>query len=297
MALFRAMESVRPPHQRLFVDPFAPYFLRASLRNVLRLSSLPALMGLVERYVDWRLPGARSSAIARTMFIDDLLLQALSDEISQVVILGAGFDCRAYRLPRLNAGTVYEVDYPATLNKKLACLHRALSTLPANVRFVAMDFNHQSLPDVLEQAGLEPSKPIVFLWEGVTNYLTPEAVDSVVSHVARCSPGSRLIFTYVEAAALDGSVFFAGAERLLRDVADLGEPWTFGLHPRLLTEFLRKRGLCLDIDLSANEYTSRYFGAAAQRMTGYEFYHVANARVPGRSTDTGPIWEVEECNA
>lgn len=291
------MESVRPPHQRLFVDPLAPCFLRPSLRNVLRLSLLPALRAVVERYVDWRLPGARSSAIARTIFIDDLLLQALRDQVNQVVILGAGFDCRAYRLPRLSTGTVYEVEYPGTLKEKLACLHRALSTLPANVRFVAIDFNHQSLPDVLEQAGLESSQPIVFLWEGVTNYLTPEAVDSVVSHVARCSPGSRLIFTYVDAAALDGSVFFAGAQRLLRDVADMGEPWTFGLHPRLLTEFLRKRGLCLDIDLSANEYRSRYFGTAAQRMRGYEFYHVANARVPGQSTDTGAIRELEGCNA
>jgi methyltransferase (TIGR00027 family) len=279
MALFRAMESARPENRQLFADPFAISFLRPALRRAVGFSKVPLLGALLNRYIDHRLPGARTSAIARTRLIDDALLASLGEKMSQVVILGAGFDCRAYRLPQLTAATVFEVDHPSTHAAKLAGLHATLAKSPGNVRYVEIDFNRQSLPSVLAEAGFQPSSPAIFLWEGVTNYLTPAAVDAVLAYVAGCSPGSRIIFTYVHSGALDGSVLFEGAGRLLRDVATLDEPWTFGLAPDQVAEFLSERGLRLDSDLSAREYRSRYFGAAAQRMRGYDFYHVATAHV------------------
>lgn len=280
MAFFRAIESVRPENGRLFADSFAVHFVRPSLRSAVCLSRTPILAGVVNWYVDRRLPGARTSAIARTRFIDDVLRDSLAENITQVVILGSGFDCRGYRLAYSNGTAVFEVDHPATLAAKIACLREVLPKVPDNVRFVEIDFNHQVLPEVLNRAGFKSLRPAVFLWEGVTNYLTPGAVDSVLRYVASCSPGSRIIFTYVHSGILDGSVNFEGARRLLRDVARLDEPWTFGLSPIQLGEFLRERGLCLDRDLSAREYRSQYFGAAAQRMKGYDFYHVAIAGVP-----------------
>src|ERR1700754_1776195 len=101
MAFFRALESVRPQGERLFVDPFAERFVGRGLRRGVWLSRWPWLAGWVNRYADWRLPGARTSAIARTKLIDDAFGDALRDGIRQVVILGAGFDCRAYRLAGL----------------------------------------------------------------------------------------------------------------------------------------------------------------------------------------------------
>lgn len=279
MAFFRAMESVRSADQRFFVDPFAPHFIRPSLQRVVRLCKFHLVCTWINRYVDFRLPGARTSAIARTRLIDDLLCDALASRNAQVVILGAGFDCRAYRLRCLNRTTVYEVDHPATLSVKLARLRQALAGIPDHVRFVEIDFNHQELAGVLVRSGFEPSQPVVFLWEGVTNYLEAQAVDSVLRYVASCGPGSQIIFTYVDRAVLDGSVHFEGAERLRRDVARLGEPWTFGLDPSQAATFLRARGLCLDRDLSAREYRQAYFGEAGLKMKGYDFYHVAIAHV------------------
>jgi methyltransferase (TIGR00027 family) len=284
MAFFRALETVRPENRRLFADSFAVHFLRPSLRQAVRLSKTPLLAGLVNWYADRRLPGARTSAIARTKFIDDLLCGALKANIPQVVILGAGFDCRAYRLSSFDRTKVFEVDHPATLARKLGCL-RHISPKPGNVHFVEIDFNRQLLPDVLAQAGFQPSRPVVFLWEGVTNYLRPEAVDSVLRYVASCSPGSKIIFTFVHSGALDGSVHFDGAERLLRDVAEIDEPWTFGFSPAQLAEQLRQTGLSLDRDLSASEYRRLYFGDPARRMKGYDFYHVAMASVRNRASD------------
>jgi len=280
MAFFRAVESLRPAGRRLFADPFAVHFVNPSLRRAVWFSAFPLLGPLVIWYGDRRAPGARTSAIARTRLIDDALLGAFEEGIRQVVILGAGFDCRAYRLPQLHAATVFEVDHPSTLASKLAGLREALPKFPKNVRFVEVDFNRQRLPDVLAQAGFQFLRPAVFLWEGVTNYLEPASVDSVIRYVAGCYPDTRLIFTYVHSGILDGSVSFEGAADLLRNVARLGEPWTFGLSPPQAAEFLQERGLCLDLDLSAREYRRQYFGAAAQRMKGYDFYHVAIAHVP-----------------
>jgi methyltransferase (TIGR00027 family) len=254
------------------------------------------MAGVVNRYADWRLPGARTSAIARTRLIDDALGEALrtrqsdqrgdrdesrqeEESAAQVVILGAGFDCRAYRLVGLAGVKIFEVDHPATLATKRRVLNEALPRLPENVKFVEIDFNRQALPDVLRAAGFRESERTTFLWEGVTNYLKAEAVDSVLRFVARCGAGSRIVFTYVHAGLMDGSVGFEGGERILRDVARIGEPWTFGIFPGELGEFLGRRGLRLELDLSADEYRRRYFGAAAGVMKGYGFYHVAVARV------------------
>jgi len=114
----------------------------------------------------------------------------------------------------------------------------------------------------------------------VTHYLTPEAVDAVLDFVAGCAPGTRLIFTYIHSGLLDHSVPFKAAEQLLRGFSQLGEPWTFGLFPERVPAFLGERGLLLDRDLSAEQYRRLYFGPAARRMEGYEFYHVAIAHVP-----------------
>ncbi|HMI53651.1 MAG TPA: SAM-dependent methyltransferase [Candidatus Saccharimonadales bacterium] len=279
MAFFRAAESVRPANRRLFEDRFAVRFIRPRLRWAVWLSKNPVLAAFINWYADHRLPGARTSAVARTRFVDDALRPSLAKGIGQLVILGAGFDCRAYRLAELQQMTVFEVDHPATLSTKLQCLRQVLPGVPEHVRFVESDFNRLGLAEALRRAGFEPSRPAVFLWEGVTNYLTAEAVDSVLRYVACCSTHSEIIFTYVHSGILDGSVDFDRGARLLQDVARLGEPWTFGLSPARLADFLDSRGLCLDRDLSAGEYRTQYFGAAAQRMKGYEFYHIAAAHV------------------
>jgi methyltransferase (TIGR00027 family) len=279
MAFFRATESVRPSKLRLFNDPFATLFLRRTWRRGVRLSKIPLLAKLVNWYADRRLPGARTSAIARTKLIDDSIRAFLRASVTQVVILGAGFDCRAYRLSELERARVFELDHPSTLAEKLSRLRDSGVDVPQNVRVVKIDFNHETLCDPLAAAGFEFHPSTVFLWEGVTNYLAAESVDAVLRFVVSCAPGTRLIFTYVDAGMLDGSVHFDGADRILRDVQKLGEPWTFGLHPQTAASFLSERGFSLELDLAANEYRRQCFGAAAEGMKGYEFYHVAVAHV------------------
>src|SRR5215831_16679057 len=139
MALFRALESTSPAEQRLFSDAFAQGFLRPSLRLLVQMARLRPLGVLVSQVLDWRWPGARTSGIARTRFIDDACLEALLEGFEQVVILGAGFDARAYRLPGMEKIRVFEVDHPDTSAEKQRHLRHLLAVIPSHVVLVAVD--------------------------------------------------------------------------------------------------------------------------------------------------------------
>lgn len=279
MALFRALESASAPRQRLFNDPWASRFLRPRLRAVVALAHLPLARSLICRFIDRRWPGARTSGVARTRYIDETLCDALAGGITQVVLLGAGFDSRASRLPQLAHTRVFEVDHPNTSQVKQARLEQ----LPAHVRYVAIDFNRETLDEVLSQAGLDRAEPTLFLWEGVTQYLAAHAVDSTFGFIARSAPGSKVLFTYVHTDALDSQ--HDGMTALHRTLRKAAEPWTFGFDPRKLPEYLVRRGLRLESDLNATAYRQLYAqantnpDAISSNSTGYEFYRVALAAV------------------
>jgi methyltransferase (TIGR00027 family) len=276
MALFRALESRRPAALRLFEDPFAAAFLDPGLRAVAALARFETAGSALRRFIDHRWPGALTSGIARTRLIDDETRRALCEGAEQVVILGAGFDCRALRLPELRGTAVFEVDHPSTQSVKIDRLRRAPGGLPPHVRFVPLDFGAGALETALASAGHRAGLRTWVLWEGVTNYLTPEAVDSTLRWIARS--GGEALFTYVHRGVIDRSVRFFGDEPVLAALRRRGEPWTFGLDPAELAGYLAQRGLDLVWDVGASEYRSRYFGGAAERMRGYEFYRAARAK-------------------
>jgi len=277
MALFRALESVRPPARRLFDDPFARTFLRPSLRLVADVARLPWCGNVISWLIDTRWPGARPSGVARTRFIDDVLIRALHAGVQQVVILGAGFDCRAYRLAGMDQVQVIEVDHPDTLRVKRQHMQPVLSTSGHQVHFVAVDFNTQRLEDVLTPALCDATLPTFFLWEGVTNYLTAEAVDATFRALRRLAQQSSVLFTYVHKAVLEMGTAFAGTTRLHRTLQRVGEQWTFGFDPTELAAYLAQRGFRLVEDRGSVDYRARYLGASGRHQRGYEFYRVALA--------------------
>jgi len=193
MALFRALETTRSADRRVCEDRFAMAFLRPRLRRVVGLSRFRLAGALIRAYIDYRWPGARTSAVARTRFIDDVAETALSSGVEEVVILGAGFDARAYRMGAMTHVTVFEVDHPSTSGAKRAIVGAALPSAPRHVRFVPIDFNSQPLPDAMKAAGYDPDRRTLFIWEGVTNYLTEEAVDATLRWCARAACGTTVV--------------------------------------------------------------------------------------------------------
>jgi methyltransferase (TIGR00027 family) len=111
MALFRALESSRPASSRLFCDPFAAIFLHHWRRWLYETARFDVGRRLVEQLLDKKAPGARAAGIARTKWIDDEATTAL-ETTTQLVLLGAGFDSRAYRLDAARRSTTFELDHP-----------------------------------------------------------------------------------------------------------------------------------------------------------------------------------------
>jgi methyltransferase (TIGR00027 family) len=277
MAFFRALESVRPPKQRLFNDPLAGHFLNRRFRLLAEFARFYPFRMITNWYLDRRCPGARTSGIARTRLIDDYLTAALEDGILQVVMLGAGFDTRAQRIACSNAVRFFEVDHPDTLRFKLARLKKVGASY--RPRHVEIDLNSQSLSPALTQAGFDPAERTFFIWEGVTNYLTPNAVSETLRLVGSVAQWSQIVFTYVHCDFFREPELFLGAARLKGDLARLGEPWTFGFDPTDIPLLLRRHGLRLLKDISSIEYRRDYLGNNCGNRSGYEFYRAALAEV------------------
>jgi methyltransferase (TIGR00027 family) len=273
MAFFRALETVRASEFRLFEDRFAKSFLSPRLKIISELCKIPIINQLVWAYVDYCWPGVLTSAIARTRFIDDEVKLELKSGTRQIIILGAGYDTRPYRLNDLAKVMVYEVDHPSTSITKQNILRNN------HVRFVPVDFNSESLESKMNAAGYDPNLRSVFIWEGVTNYISESAVDATLRWCSQAASGSVVIFTYIDERVLSAPENFYGTKSVLKALKKAGEEWTFGIDPSCISDFLSQRSLALTKNLGAAEYRQIYFGRPANRMRGYEFYRIAVARV------------------
>jgi methyltransferase (TIGR00027 family) len=278
MALFRAVESARPQAEKLFDDPFAIGFLHAPLRFLAQLARIRFAGNLVAWLIDTKgVPGARTVAVARTRFIDEQLIDALKHGTRQVVILGAGYDTRAYRISGIEQSRVFEVDHPTTSDAKQLHLKRQLGSLPPHVRFLAVDLNERSLVQALASTDFDASLKTFFIWEGVTNYLTAEAVDTGFRTIREAAEESKIVFTYVDKAVIESDNRFEGTVKLKQVLARAGESWTFGFNPAELDGYLAERGYRLLDDIGSVELRSRYLNGNHRTLRGYEFYRVAIA--------------------
>jgi methyltransferase (TIGR00027 family) len=289
MAFFRALESVRPARRRLFADPLARRFLRFPLRLAVTLSRVPLLGALVPWFVDRGWPGVRQSGVARTRLIDDMLATALGDGIDQLVIVGAGFDCRAYRLPSLRRAHVFEIDHPQTSAVKRQFLRHSLKVLPGHVTFLEADLEHQELGNALTSSRFDPTRRAFFLCEGVLDYLTEQAVDRVIRFIGATAPGGQVVFTYLHRGLLDGSAEFGCTGWIGHTLRELGEVWVSGFYPHELAGYLQARGLRLIEDMGSGDYRARYLTSGRRGLRGFEYSRVALAQVQSLVAPKTPV--------
>lgn len=277
MALFRAIETQRPVSKRLFTDNYAINFLDSRLKTAVKISGLPVIGSLIPKIIHNKALGALSSGTARTKFIDDLLLQTIQNGVQQVLILGAGFDTRALRLDFLKNISVIEIDHPDTSKFKLKKLKNT-GELPDNICYLQLDFNKESLSD-LAQDKIDFNKPTTIIWEGVTNYLTQEAIDKTFEFAKTFPANSFIIFTYIHKQVLDSPNTYTGTEKLFENLKQNEEHWTFGFLPSELPGYLQQFRLALIDDKGAAEYREKYISERKGLLDGYEFYRVAFAKL------------------
>jgi len=147
-----------------------------------------------------------------------------------------------------------------------------------HVRFVGVDFELDNIADRLADAGFDERARSVVVWEGVISYLSESAVDDNFELLSGiCSPDSRLIFTYVDGRALDGSIDFEEARRWKGWVRLNGEPFVFGFHPEKLECYLTEHGFRLDSDRTTAEVARDYRTELGRNEQGSDLYRVAEA--------------------
>ena len=131
--------------------------------------------------------------VARTVEIDDAVRAGAAP---QVVVLGAGLDGRAWRIPELSDAVVFEVDHPDSQREKQARV-TALTQTAREVRFVPVDFSRDDVDYALGAAGHDATRRTMWVWEGVVMYLTRAEVRATLAVIARRSAeGSRLVIAY-----------------------------------------------------------------------------------------------------
>ena len=200
----------------------------------------------------------------RTKFIDEHLLRAIAAGALQVVNLGAGFDSRAYRFEdALRDAKVFELDYAPTQAHKRRRVAEVIGSPPSNVIYAAIDFTRQKLGDVLQSAGYEPGRKTFFIWEGVTMYISEEAVLEVFRYIAGNAPsGSAVAFDYFPRSRLAKVPTVSESERVTQnELKNLGEPWIFGIPDGTASQFVNGAGLDLVDNLAWMSFESvqRYF--------------------------------------
>jgi methyltransferase (TIGR00027 family) len=201
-ALLRAAHPLVNAQPWIFEDEFAAPFSG--------LSGEDSPYAALERYIE-RFSGKQQSSVVeewirycgagcawRARFSEDALYQAISRGTSQYVILGSGLDSFAYRRRDLgNVLRVFEVDYPATQERKRRRLRDLDIDIPEHVTFVPIDFEKHLLSEALYGTGFRCDQPAFFSWMGVAAYLTEASFLHNLQQIASASTRSEIVLDYV----------------------------------------------------------------------------------------------------
>ena len=276
----RAVELYQPEGKRLFEDRIGWRLLPLGWRLFLGFFYLPGLRQLVLALRERRLPGSLGGILLRARYIDDTLVTKLNSDLDQIVILGAGFDTRAYRLPGIEKTKVFEVDLPGTSSLKGKRLSSVLGSIPDHVTLVGIDFDSQDLGEVLSKAGFQKGKKTFFIWEGVTQYLSADAVRDTLAFVAESSgEGSGIVFTYIRKGLFEGKNTPEWFQGYLDFAARVGSAVGFGLDPDQLGDYLAGLRLFLVSDVGAGEYQEWYLDPIGRKLSIFDIERAAYAEV------------------
>lgn len=199
----------------------------------------------------------------------DAALCATATPAHQVVILGAGYDTRAWRLTSLAACPWFEVDHPDTQRLKLKRVPDA-----SRIHAVGVDFATERLGQRLAETGHDADRPTLWIWEGVTPYLTPDATSASLAEIAaRSAPGSHLWMTWIRPRVVAvGDARHAG---VLRTFSRLGEPLIGGMTDEEVAERVTASGLTVVDDSGSRDWAQRLGLPAPRRWVEERILHAA----------------------
>ena len=271
----RATEAVQARDQRIYDAEFDYTMLPKTWRILL----LPGIRHLILGLLEMSGMGTPGMLFCRTRFIDDALVDWLEAGKQQVVCLGAGNDSRAYRIHNIEQTQYFEIDLPIPQMLKREHMQKVLGVNQVHVIYTPLDFNTQELGAELSRAGFRSGIPTFFIMEGVTQYITEEAVENIFRFAAQAPTGSRIAFTYIKREIIDGSVRSRIDQRIMKRVARRGMPWVFGIDGEILEGWLNQREFKLIDQAGAEDYRERYLDPVGRRLNIYDGERIVLAEI------------------
>lgn len=267
----RLIESLAKPDKRVIYDPYAKRFVLGAF--IIKLMGHKLSVWLTQKFV----PGFHEHLISRTRFIDDLIEKSAGEEAEQYVILGAGYDSRAHRLNLPSTLKIFEVDQPEVQHRKRSRLPENLPN-SENVTYVSVDLNHQTLKKQLLNAGFDQNKPTVFTLEGVSQYITKDAIVSTLEELAELTQKTSATFyiSYVDKLLNENpkACFGKGysnaekkAETIKRLAAKVGEPWISFYSAEEIEGMLSPYGFSIIENKTLDDLNSVYFTPVGRTLS------------------------------
>lgn len=270
-----AVEHNQPPARRLVDDDLAAAFLPARLRMAAAATRVGWVREAAVAAAERSGPGLWASIACRKRLIDDRVSDPFNS-FDAVVVLGAGFDTRAYRIARHSDLPVFEVDQQVNIERKAEVVHRVLGAQPESVRLIATDLEHDDIWDCLTDNKFRARYRTLFIAEGLTQYLSPAAVTALFDRLSAAAPGSQLIFSYVRQDFIDGENRY-GAESLYRRFRERAQVWQTGFVPEQLGDVLHEHGWRLSEQAGPGYYRDTYIRPTGRDLTASQIEWTAVA--------------------
>ncbi|BDZ69833.1 SAM-dependent methyltransferase [Methanobacterium petrolearium] len=278
----RVIESAKEEEERICYDPYAVHFIGPELLKFFEATACnypEAKARLEEMY---RLfPGTQNSIVARVRYFDDYLHDSIEEGIEQLVILGAGYDTRAYRIEGIKEHVkVFEVDYQGTQQVKMEKIKEIFGSLPSHVKFVNADVGSGNLFKILLEHEYNPSQKTLFIMEGLIYYLPPEDVKTLLSSIVQnSSHGSKIILDYFPQSMVDGTCELEVGNLIHERVKQSGEPLKFGIKEGTVEKFLKERGFSHIQNVTSDDYKKAYFYGKNENREVCSLYSFVHAMV------------------
>ena len=257
-------------------DSEASWLVGPPLNTILRYAPLRRL--LFERLLS-RVRPISTFVVVRSRYAEDCFEQLIEHDYRQYLILGAGLDSWALR--NAVAGiSVIELDHPATQQWKESRIIARLGKLPSHLSFIPIDFESESIVDVLGNQRFENDTLTFVSWLGTIYYLTPDAIKAVFTSLAKvCAPGSRIVFDYFEPKSTMSDEDLHLFEDIDQGGTRRGEPLQTLMTSDEITELLQSTGFRIVEDLSSPEIRKRYLSNRSDGLNVPGFVSLCCAEV------------------
>lgn len=281
MAFHRAIEMLYPENQRVCSDPIAVSLLPADWAAL--LNDLDQLRKVMEPKAK-EFPGINGAVVSRVRFIDDIVADSLKKGTQQIVIPGAGYDSRAFRINGISESvTVFELDHPVTQEEKLNRLDSQLKD-KGHVKYIPIDLAKENMKERLIQNGFDKDLKTLFILEGLVPYIPIEAFEELLNFVAGdYSVENSVVFDYLPPSVVNGTSELIEGKNMYKEVQLSGENFKLGFEKEVLEKLLIEKGFQVLQNVNAPDLKDNYFKNCTMQRPISSVFWFAHAEVKAKN--------------